>query len=388
MKRPSHKRAERAINIDDLRLLARARVPRVVFDFVDGGAEGETTLSANRAAFEALTFRPRHATAVRQCDLVTSVLGTTISLPILLAPVGSACLIHHDGEIGITRAAGSAGTIYVVPTTSGNSLECVMAASSGPLWYQLYLIGGRKAAEDSLARISRAGFSALVVTVDTPVSGMRERDFRNGMRELLGRDFLVKMRYLPQLVARPGWLANFLRHGGVPSMPNVVMPGQGQLPLLDVASALAESAVTWEDLRWIRDFWHGPIVIKGILTSEDARRAVDLGAVAVVVSNHGGRQLDGVPASLQVLPEIVEAVGNQIEVLLDGGIRRGSDIVKAICLGARAVLIGRSYSYGLAAAGRMGVERAIKILRTDLERTLLLLGCPSVRVLDRTYLNS
>lgn len=232
-----------------------------------------------------------------------------------------------------------------------------------------------------------AGFSALVITIDTPVAGLRERDYRNGMIQLLNGSLLQKIPYLPELMAHPGWLAGFLLDGGVPKLPNIVIPGQGAMPLIDVSAALAASAVTWDDLRWIRQAWHGPIVIKGVLTGEDARRAIDEGAAAIVVSNHGGRQLDHSPATLRVLPEVVAAVNNQVEVLMDGGIRRGTDIVKAVCLGARAVLMGRAYAYGLAAAGEAGVTRALQLLRADVERTLRLLGCDSVSHLDRSYLN-
>src|SRR6202046_232655 len=216
------------------------------------------------------------------------------------------------------------------------------------------------------------------MTVDTPVAGLRERDPRNGMSELLGSSPFAKIPYLPNILAHPGWLTAFLLDGGVPRLENVVLPGKGPMELLDVGAALAEATVTWEDLRWIRELWTGPIVVKGLLTGDDARRATDEGAAAVVVSNHGGRQLDSVSSTLRALPEVVAAVNGQIEVLMDGGVRRGSDIVKAICLGARAVLIGRAYAYGLAAAGHPGVARAIEILRTDVERTLRLLGCPSV----------
>jgi L-lactate dehydrogenase (cytochrome) len=262
-----------------------------------------------------------------------------------------------------------------------------MAAASGPLWYQLYLIGGREAAEAVLVRAERVGFSALVVTIDTPVAGMRERDFRNGMKELAGSNPLAKIPFLPQLLSHPSWLANFFLDGGAPTLPNIIIPGRGPVPLLDVGAALSRSAVTWNDFSWIRQVWHGPIIVKGVLTGDDARRAVDHGAVAVVVSNHGGRQLDSVPASLEVLPEVVEAVGNQIEVLMDGGIRRGTDVVKALCLGARAVLVGRAYAYGLSAAGAAGVARALEILRADVDRTLRLLGCTSIAALDGSYLN-
>ena len=216
---------------------------------------------------------------------------------------------------------------------------------------------------------------------------MRERDFRNGMKELLGPSLIDKIRYSPQVLARPGWLASFVLDGGVRPLPNVVVPGRGPMPLIDVSAALAQSTIAWEDLRWIHDAWRGPVFIKGVLTGDDARRAIDEGATAVVVSNHGGRQLDGVQATLRALPEIIAAVDGQIEVLMDGGIRRGADIVKALCLGARAVLCGRAYAYGLAAAGEAGVARAIEILRADLERTLRLLGCPSIAALDRSYIS-
>ena len=382
---PRSVESSRVVNIADLRLLARRRLPRVVFDYLDGGADGEFTLRENCNAFEEVTFRPRHAVAVPKCQLRMRVIGCDLSFPVVLAPVGYSRLMHPEGEVAAARAAGMAGTAYTLSTISGHRLEDVKSASSGPVFYQLYLMGGRAAAEAAIQRARSAGFSALVVTIDTVVAGMRERDFRNGMKELLGDKPLAKLPFLPQFLARPGWLASFLLDGGVPKLPNIVVPGQGPLPLIDVGSALSSAAVTWEDLRWIREAWSGPVVIKGVLTADDARRALDEGASAIVVSNHGGRQLDGVPASLRVLPEIVAAVNGRAEVLMDGGVRRGSDIVKAICLGARAVLIGRAYAYGLAAAGQAGVARALEILRTDVERTLKLLGCASIDSLDGSY---
>ena len=382
---PRSVESPRVVNIADLRLSARRRLPRVVFDYLDGGAEGEFTLRENCNAFEEVTFRPRHAVAVPKCELRTRVLGCDLSFPVVLAPVGYSRLMHPEGEVAAARAAGMAGTAYTLSTISGHRLEDVKSASSGPVFYQLYLMGGRAAAEAAIHRARSAGFSALVVTIDTVVAGMRERDFRNGMKELLGDKPLAKLPFLSQFLARPGWLASFLLDGGVPKLPNIVVPGQGPLPLIDVGSALSSAAVTWEDLRWIREAWSGPVVIKGVLTADDARRALDEGASAIVVSNHGGRQLDGVPASLRVLPEIVAAVNGRAEVLMDGGVRRGSDIVKAVCLGARAVLIGRAYAYGLAAAGQAGVARALEILRTDVERTLKLLGCASIDALDGSY---
>jgi len=378
----------RVVNIEDLRLLARRRLPKVVFDYLDGGAEGEVTLRENRRAFDAVTFRPRHAVRLSGVDLRTSVLGRELALPVLLAPVGYSRVMHVAGESAAARAAGAAGSGYVLSTMSGHALEDVKAACTGPVWYQLYLLGGRAAAEAAIQRARVAGYAALVVTIDTAVAGLRERDVKNGAAQLLGGTLRAKLPFLSQLVTHPRWLASFLLGGGVPPLPNVVLPGQGPMPLVDVTTALARAAVTWEDLQWLRDAWHGPIVVKGVLTGDDARRAVDAGAAAVVVSNHGGRQLDGVPASLRALPEVVNAVGDRVEVLLDGGIRRGGDIVKAICLGARAVLVGRAYAYGLAAAGEAGVSRALQILRADLERTLQLLGCPAVTKLERSFVDA
>lgn len=377
----------RVVCIEDFRPIARRRIPKSVFDYLDGGAEGEVTLRENCRVFNDVTFRPRHAVAIAECGLCTTVLGFSLSLPFLLAPVGYSRLMHPGGEVAAARAAGKAGTPYILSTISGHKLEDVRRASSGPVFYQLYLMGGRGAAEASIERARAAGFNALVVTIDTPVAGIRERDYRNGMKELVSGSVFEKIPYLPQLLSRPGWLASYLLDGGLPGLPNVVIPGKGPMPLVDINAALAESAVTWADLRWIRDLWKGPIVVKGVLTADDARRSMDEGAAAISVSNHGGRQLDGVPASLRALPEVVKAVNGQIEILMDGGIRRGTDVAKALCMGARGVLCGRAYAYGLAAAGEAGVDRAIQILRTDLERTLRLLGCPSVNALDRSYVN-
>ena len=379
--------SSRAVNIADLRSLARRRLPKAVFDYLDGGAEGEITLRENCRVFEDVTFRPRHAVSLPECDSRASVLGFELSFPALLAPIGYSRLMHPGGEVAAARAAGLAGTAYILSTISGHRLEDVKASSSGPVFYQLYLLGGREASEGAIERARAAGFSCLVVTIDTPVAGMRERDSHNGVKELLGGSLLAKARFLPEILTHPGWLASFLLDGGVPKLPNVVLPGRGAMPLIDVSAALARSVVRWEDLRWIRDHWRRSIVVKGVLTGDDARRAVDEGAAAVVVSNHGGRQLDCVAASLRALPEVVAAVNGRAEVLMDGGIRRGADIVKAICLGARAVLCGRAYAYGLAVSGEAGVARALEILRADVERTLRLLGCASIAALDRSYVS-
>ncbi len=383
---PRTRSAARAVNIADLRELARRRLPRMVFDYIDGGAEDELTLRENSRVFDGVRLRPRCGVALGACALGTRVLGHELELPILLAPVGSSRLFWPHGEAAAAKAAGRAGTAYVLSTLSGTRLEEVRAASSGPCWYQLYLAGGRDVALRGIARAKAAGFGALVVTIDTPVAGLRERDLRNGVREIVARRVGAMLPYLGQLAARPRWLLDFLGDGGLMSFPNVEL-ADGPMPYADVGAALERSVVCWEDLRWIRDAWSGPIAIKGVLTGDDARRAVDSGADAVVVSNHGGRQLDGVAPTLEVLPEVVAAVGQRIEVLLDGGIRRGSDVVKALCLGARAVLIGRAYAYGLGAAGEAGVARALEILRADVLHTLKLLGCSAVAELDPSYVD-
>ena len=377
----------RVVNVADLRRAAQRRLPRAVFEYVDGGAEGEVTLRENVRAFEEVTFRPRNALFLERCDTCTSVLGSDLSMPLLLAPVGFTRMMWPRGEVVAARAAGKAGVGYVLSTISGSPLEDVAQASTGPRWYQLYLVGGREAAEATLERAQNAGFTVLAITIDTGTFGMRERDIRNGAGALTGPSFLAKIPHLPQVLTKPGWLTGFLRDGGMLTLPNVIVPGRGPMPLAETQAALSRSVVTWADLRWLRDAWKGSIIVKGVLTGDDARRSIDEGAAGVVVSNHGGRQLDCVAASLRALPEVVDAVGDRAVVLMDGGVRRGSDIAKAICLGARAVLIGRAYAYGLSAAGEAGVARALQILRADLDRVLKLLGCASVAELNRSYVD-
>ncbi len=380
-------RISRAVNIEDLCELARRRLPRIVFNYIDGGAEAEWTLRENRRAFDAVTFRPSRAIAVPTCDLRTRVLGADLSMPLLLAPVGYLRVMHPGGEIAVARAASKAGVGMILSTVSGHRLEDVKTASTGQVWYQLYLTGGRAAAENAMRRAIDVGYTVLVITIDSTVIGHRERESRDGMEQLLRGNLWSKIPFASEILTHPRWLVRFLLDGGLPDMPNIVSPERGVLRVRDAHTAMKRQAFSWSDMPWIRALWKGPIVIKGVLTAEDARRSLDRGAAAVVVSNHGGRQLDGVPASLQALPEVVEEVKDRAEVLMDSGIRRGSDIVKAICLGARAVLCGRSYAYGLAAAGEPGVTRSLEMLRNDLERCLKLLGCPSVNALTQSYVS-
>ena len=380
-------RLSQAVNIADLRRMAQRRLPPVIFDYIDGGAEDEITLRANERAFADVTFRPRQCVETPNPDLRTTVVGTTFEVPFLLAPLGFCRMFYPRGESVAAREAHAAGTAYILSTFSGQRLEDVRADTTGSLWYQLYVPGGRGVAEATMARARAAGYTVLVVTIDTPVSGMRERDIRRGAGPLLKGGPGAMLPHIWQFATHPRWVIGYLGDGAPRVFPNVELPGVGPMPCGDTGVLLAETNVTWKDLSWIRDAWRGPIVVKGVHTGEVARQAVDAGADAVVVSNHGGRQLDGVAASIRVLPEVVAAVGDRVDVLMDGGIRRGADIVKARCLGARAVLIGRAYGWALGAAGGPGVARAIAILKADLVRTMRLLGCASITDLDGSFVD-
>jgi L-lactate dehydrogenase (cytochrome) len=264
-------------------------------------------------------------------------------------------------------------------------MEDVKKATSGNAWYQLYLVGGRDVALGAIERAKKCGYKALIVTIDTPVAGMRERDARNGIKELLAMN-LSTVPYLGQMITKPRWLAAFFGDGGLMGFPNIVI-NNAPMGYADVGAALEASMTSWQDFKWIREAWGGPIVAKGVHTADDARKAVAEGAAAVVISNHGARQLDGVSSTIRILPEVIQAVGGQTEVLLDSGIRRGSDIVKALCMGARGVLIGRAYAYGLGAGGHAGVTKAIDILRSDVVRTMKLLGCSAIKDLDGSFVD-
>lgn len=373
---------KRFVTVADVERHARRRIPRLVDDFIQGGAEDERTVAANRAAFLGWSIVPRVMVDVAHRDLTTTVLGSTLSMPIGIAPVGLARLARHEGETASAAAAGEHGTVFCLSTGSSRSIEEVAAATAGPRWFQLYLWRDRDVIAGLIDRAAAAGYTALLLTADVPVIGQRDRDLRNGMT-LPPR---LTRRNAPDLLRHPGWLAG-LRRGGPLTFANFTdVPGRGR-GVVELARfvnvEMMNPGAAWDTLDWVRERWRGPLAVKGILHPDDARRAVDAGAEGVVVSNHGGRQLDAAIASLDALPAVVEAVGDRCEVLLDGGIRRGTDVLTALALGARAVLIGRPAVLGLAAGGQAGVARVLEILRSELDRAMALAGMPTVAAVSR-----
>jgi L-lactate dehydrogenase (cytochrome) len=360
-------------NVADMRRGAQRALPRSVLDFIEGGAEDEVTIARNHSDFEQLTLLPRVLRDVSAVELATTVLGQRVSLPVLAAPTGLTTMVHPLGEVGVAQAVSRAGTVYLMSGAGGQSPEAVAGATTGPApWFQLYLWRDRGLVRDLLARTWESGFAALAFTVDVPRGGRRERDLRNG--------FTIPPRItagtIAQGLARPRWSARFVRSGGL-WLGNIDRQGAAQSWPERVTSQ-ADPSLTWAELEWLRGEWSRPLLVKGLLHPDDAARAVDCGADAVIVSNHGGRQLDGASSTISALPGIVEAVGDRGEILLDGGVRRGTDIVKALALGARACLVGRPMLYGLATAGVDGAERVIELLREELLTTMMLLGCTSV----------
>ena len=372
------------VNIDDLRKRARRRLPRAIFDYVDGGAEDEATLRANRAGFRRYTFNPRVLVDVSERDQSTSVLGERLAAPLILAPTGFTGMLWPRGEILAARAAARKGLVYTLSTMSICSLEQVAEASPGPLWFQLYVWRDREVTRSLMERAKAAGYRVLVVTVDTPVLGQRERDIRNG----LVVPPRITVNNLLDTARRVSWLRGLLDNPRITfgNFAGTEAAGQNPVSVAEYTTRQFSPAVSWADLDWFRSVWSGPMAIKGVMSVEDARLAVEHGVEAIVVSNHGGRQCDYLPGAVEVLPEIVDAVGDRAEVILDGGVRRGSDAVKAIALGARACMIGRAFNYGLAAGGQAGAEKAIDILQKEIDRCLALIGRPRLNDLDRSAL--
>jgi L-lactate dehydrogenase (cytochrome) len=372
------------VNIEDLRLAARRRLPRAIFDFIDGAAEDEATRRFNRQDFQRLSLRPRMLVDVSQRDQSTTVFGQRLETPVIVAPTGSISLAWPRGEILAARAAHEQGTIYTLSTHSNWSIEDVAREAPGPLWFQLYVWRNRDLTRSFIERARAAGYQALVLTCDVQVHSHRERDIRNGftnpprITRANATDMLKRLDWIQRVLRGPRLtLANLEGEPGAPKLDLLTAGG--------IANRETDSSVNWKDLDWFRSLWDGPIVLKGILAAEDARLAVEHGIDGILVSNHGGRQLDYAPSSIEMLPEIVDAVQGRAEVLLDSGVRRGSDVVKALALGAKAVLVGRPAVYGLGASGQAGVQQALQILHDEIDRCLALLGCPRVADLNRSF---
>ncbi|RAI42839.1 alpha-hydroxy acid oxidase [Rhodoplanes roseus] len=367
------------VNIDDMRDAAKRRLPKIFFDYIDGGSFSESTLRANRRGFDAWTIEQRVLASGRVPDLSTSYFGGRHALPFMLGPVGFLGLYRGGGEVLAARAAAAAAIPFCLSTFSIASIETLARAAGGDLHFQLYMLDDKALNEELLAAATAARVATLYLTVDCTVTAIRERDVRNAFRS--ARRPTPAM--LASMLSRPGWLFDLLRHGmpAVEALKAHPEFGQGALEQAVNLSRRMDRTVSWAEVDWLRGRWPGRLVIKGVLSREDAARARDAGADAIVISNHGGRQLDGVASTISVLPEVVEHVGGTVEVLIDGGFRRGADIVKALALGASGVLLGRAYAFALAAGGEAGVARAIDILRTELAITLALMGLDSIDVL-------
>jgi L-lactate dehydrogenase (cytochrome) len=358
--------------IEDLREVARRKVPKAFFDYVDSGSYNEETLRANRADLEMIKLRQRVMVDVSERSLATTVIGQKISAPFALAPIGLCGMQHGDGEILAAQAAEEAGIPFTLSTMSICSIEQVAEAASRPFWFQLYVIRDRGFSRDILERASAAKCNALVLTVDLQVLGQRHRDIRNGMTVPPE----MRLRNIIEMARKPRWALSILKSKSK-TFGNLAGHLEGMEDITSLAqwtNSQFDPALNWKDVEWIKSVWPGKIIIKGILDVEDARTAVKLGADAIVVSNHGGRQLDGAPSSISALPAIAQAMGSDTEVLFDGGIRTGADLLRALALGARACLIGRAYVYGLGAGGKAGVAKAIDILQKELSVAMALTG--------------
>jgi len=368
----------------DLRECARRRLPRPVFDFLDGGAESETTARRNSAAFDYLKLIPRYLVDVSTIRTATKILGHQLEWPMICSPTGASRLFHPQGEMAVARAAAQAGAFYGLAAGSTYSIETVAAASEGPKLFQIYIYKDRSLTEELIDRCKQANYQALCLTIDVPVPGKRERDLRSG--------FSIppkwSLRNAMNFARCPLWIVGQLKQGRM-SAANFTQRTSNQSFIAQSRFLFEQldASATWRDVRSFIDRWGGPFAIKGIMSRDDARGAVEVGASAVIVSNHGGRQLDGAAAAIEVLPQIVDAVGDELEVILDGGVRRGVHVLKALALGARACSVGRTYLYGLGAAGEAGVSKALQILRTELECAMRLSGCTDVNAVDRALLS-
>ena len=387
-KRPrtrTERRLTRAINIDDLRWIARKRLPSGVFNYIDGGAEDEVTLHSNRAGYRRWHFTPRVLRDMSIVDTRSKLLGRSLSVPLLLGPTGFNRIVDPDGELAVARAARRAGIPYCLSTVSTRSIEEVASASEGPLWFQLYMQRDRSVVKELVQRAASAGYTVLMLTVDIATLGRRERDLRQGFT----LPPKIGFRTLINCLTCPRWIWDLVRSDPI-TFSNFVglesADGSTPVMLSQYIKSQFDPTMNWSDLDWLRTLWDGPIAVKGIQSVADARMAADRGCEAIVLSNHGGRQLDGSPAPVELIAPVIDAVGSKTAVICDGGVRRGSDIVKALALGASACMIGRAYLYGLGAGGEAGVDHAINLLIEEVRRTMALIGCSSVAQINHDSL--
>jgi isopentenyl diphosphate isomerase/L-lactate dehydrogenase-like FMN-dependent dehydrogenase len=373
------------VSVDAARRAAKRRLPPSVYGYVDGGKEAESTAIANEIAFSRVLFSPKVGTGITIPDLATTVLGQKLSMPVIIAPTGFIRIVHSDGELAAARAAASMGVPIALSHLCSVPFAAACAANPAT-WFQLYLLNGREGAQQAMDIARQAGSRVLVVTVDVAGVAPSDRSLRRLPSSLsLG----AVLKFLPEALLKPAWLAAYLRGGLAMRAPNAPRKPDGdEYSLAEIGKLIVSTPPTWDDLAWIRRQWPGQLLLKGILRADDAERAAALGADGISVSNHGAKVLDGTPAALAVLPEIVDAVGHKLEVLLDGGVRRGADVVRACALGARAVFIGRAYLWGLAVHGETGVRDILDLFRRGMLATLADLGCPSVQALDRGMLRS
>ena len=380
------RRLSRAASVADLRRIAKRRLPGGCFDYIDGGAEDERTLAANAQAYAEVRFRPRVLRGIEKIDLVTEILGSRSELPLVLAPTGFTRIADPEGELAVARAAARAGIPYTLSTLATRSIEEVRAVSAGRLWFQVYAWRDRALVAEMIDRAEACEYEALVLTVDTAVFGRRERDVRRGfsLPPTLGPATIIDG------ILHPAWTMSFLRSEPI-RFANVVgrSVGDGSSPvnLSDYINSQFDPALAWKDIEWLRSIWDGRIVVKGIQCVDDAVIAADLGVDAIALSNHGGRQLDGSPATLSLVSPVADAVAGRTEIICDGGVRRGSDIVKALAAGADSVMAGRAYLYALAAAGEYGVDTLLGWWREDMRRTMSLIGAASVAELDPSFID-
>ena len=377
-------RVTHCTSVADMKVLAKKKLPCVMFDYIEGGAEDEITVHWNSEAFQKYEFVPRVLRDVTNIDLSSEIQGIPVDIPLITAPTGMSRMFHHSGEIAVAKAVHEMGGAYSLSAVGTTSIEDLAAAAPGANFFQIYAWNNRKMVDDFILRSEQQGYDGIMLAVDLATLGKRDRDIKNGH----GRPAKLRKSVALCALKRPAWLFNFLTKPKwrMANMIDHFPHGADAMKVIDNVNEQFRASVTWEDAAAMRKSWNGPFMLKGIQSVEDAKKAVEIGATGIILSNHGGRQLDGAPATLDLLPRVVKAVGNDIEVLIDGGFMRGADVVKAMALGAKGVLIGRAYLYGLAAGGEAGVRRVFEIFKDEITRVMQLIGCTSMKELDSSYI--